>query len=356
MKRLLKPLGLIFCLGVIVSCSKKVDSGTIEGAIVNPYADFNPVVDSADVFTYTFQNLSKNYKAIEWRFGDDSLSTETSPTHTYAAVGDYQATLKVTSSTGTVSRKIVNVNLTPANLLHITIEPTGVTNQSKFVLHIKSHIASAKWTFNEVSPAKTTTTTYTDITPVITQTPGDFNNFTVTITTDKGSNITLSGNCSTKGFATDITATRINYTYNLDNTGNGNENAPKLIDGNLGTKFGYYASFPEPLKYAIQFPGPVTVTLYGIENGNDSGSSRDPMEWYIEGANDNNDASYVVLDHIILTKGFFDMAKALGLSDSQSYYKFWYYPIANPQPFSWYRWRVVKTTGAFQIEEFKLFQ
>jgi len=354
MKRLLKPLGLIFCLGVIVSCSKKVDSGTIEGAIINPVADFNPIVDSTDVFTYTFQNLSKNYKAIEWRFGDDSLSSETSPTHTYAAVGDYQASLKVTSSTGTVSRKIVDVNLLPSNLLHITIEPTGVTNQSKFVAHIKSHIKSALWTFTEVSPAVQKTTTYTDISPLITQTPGDFNNFTVTVTTDKGSSVTLSGNCSTKGFATDITGTRINYTYNLDNTNQTNENAPKLIDGNPNTKFGYYASFPTPLLYALQFPAPVTVSLYGLENGNDSGSSRDPLEWYIEGSNDGN--NYTVLDHIILTKGFYDMAKALGLSDGQSYYKWWYYPIANPQPFSWYRWRVVKTAGAFQMEEFKLFQ
>ncbi|TSJ43051.1 hypothetical protein FO440_02345 [Mucilaginibacter corticis] len=372
MKRVLKPIGLILCLGFMASCSKKVGTSIVDPTIVNPVADFKIVADSSDAFTFKFENLSKNYKTLQWRFGDDSVSTEESPTHTYAATSTggnpYHAILAVTSSTGTVSKKQIDFDLLPDNVMQVQLVPTGVANQNKFVLKIKGTVVKANWSFDEVSPALTTNKKYTDVTPVITQTPGDFNDFTVTATTDKGSSVTISKNVSTAGLAVDITPSRSTYTSNLDNnTNNPNEGKDKLIDGNITTKFGYYAPFPTPLLYALQFPAPVTVTLYGVENGNDTGSGRDPLEWYIEGSNDpgGSNASYVVLDHITLAKGFYDMAIALGLKDTndinvlnRTYWKFWYYPIpeANRGAYIWYRWRVVKTAGAFQMGEFRLYK
>jgi len=368
MKRVLKPIGLILCLGVMASCSKKVETSVVEPTPVNPVADFKIVADSSDAFTFKFENLSKGYKSLQWRFGDDSVSTEESPSHTYAATSvagePYHAVLAVTSATGTVSKKQIDFDLLPDNVMQVQLVPTGVVGQNKFVLKIKGTVVKANWSFNENSPGLITNKIYTDVSPIITQAVGDFNNFTVTATTDKGSVVTISKNVSTAGLAVDITGSRVNYTYNLDNnTNNPNENAPKLIDGNITTKFGYYAAFPTPLLYALQFPAPVTVTLYGLENGNDSGSNRDPLEWYIEGSMDGS--SYTVLDHIILAKGFYDMAIALGLKDTndtnvlnRTYWKFWYYPIpeANRGAYTYYRWRVVKTAGAFQMGEFKLFK
>lgn len=367
MKRLLKPIGLILCLGFMASCSKKVETGVVDPTVINPVADFKIVADSSDAFTFKFENLSKNYKSLQWRFGDDSVSTDDSPSHTYGATSTagnpYHAILAVTSSTGTVSKKEIDFDLLPDNVMQVALEPTGVANQNKFVLKIKGTVVKANWSFDEVSPALTTNKTYTDISPVITQAPGDFNDFTVTATTDKGSSVTISKNVSTAGLAVDITPTRSTWNSNLDNTNQVNENASHLIDGNITTKFGYYAAFPTPLLYVLVFPAPVTVTLYGLENGNDSNSNRDPLEWYIEGSMDGS--SYTVLDHIILAKGFWDMAIALGLKDTndtnvlnRAYWKFWYYPIpeANRGAYTYYRWRVVKTAGAFQMGEFRLYK
>lgn len=45
--------------------------------------------------TVSFSNLSTNGSSFEWDFGDGSTSTDTDPTHTYSALGDYTVTLSV---------------------------------------------------------------------------------------------------------------------------------------------------------------------------------------------------------------------------------------------------------------------
>jgi len=356
MKRLLKPLGLLFCVAAIVSCSKKDQPLPVEVNPVNPLSDYSITPDPTDAFTFKFTSLAKNEIKLLWRFGDDSLSTDTAPTHTYQAVGTYQVGLQTTSKTGNTSNKITNFILDPDNILQLTAVKTEVQNQLQFGLTMKGKIKSASWTFNAADPvtAVVTTTTSTSLTPLKAFAAGSFNSFTVTIVTDKGSTVTLNKYNTTDGIVSDATQTAIAYSSTYDNSDT-NENAAKLVDNNTQTKFGYYSAFPGDENIQFTFPAPIAVKIYGIENGNDSESTRDPKEWYIEGSNDNG-GTWTQVDHQNLTIGFADYLTSIGQSDTR-YYRFFYYQIANPKPYSMYRWRIVSTfAGAFQIEEFKLYK
>jgi hypothetical protein len=355
MKRFLKPLALLFCLTAVFSCSKKTNDVITDAAIVNPISDYTITPDPADGFTFKYNNLSKNYTKLEWRFGDDTLKTDDSPTHTFLGTGKFTTDLKTFSSTGNVSHKYTDINLTPDNILQISTAKTGVLYQLQFTATIKASIASILWTWNDVSPSGgTTTTTSTDISPLKSFGIGTFNSFTCKVTTTKGSVVSITRNVTTEGIATDITQSKIDYKYTLDNTGNSNENAPKLVDGNPDTKFGYYSSFPQPLIITLQFPAPVAVKLYAIEKGNDSQSSRDPKEWSIEASNDGT--TWTEIDHQLLAKGFYDQLVALG-QGANAYKRFFYYPIASPAAYAYYRWRIISVFGsAFQIEEFRLYR
>ncbi|MEO6252182.1 MAG: PKD domain-containing protein [Ferruginibacter sp.] len=62
-------------------------------------ADLDPEYISCDGFTVTFQNGNNaNIQTFEWDFGDGNISTQPSPTHTYADTGVY--TLKLTVNRG----------------------------------------------------------------------------------------------------------------------------------------------------------------------------------------------------------------------------------------------------------------
>jgi hypothetical protein len=86
----------------------------------------------------------------------------------------------------------------------------------------------------------------------------------------------------------------------------------------------------------------------------DSESRRDPKEWYVEGSNDN--VNWSTVDHQVLTVGFADYLTSIG-QGSTRYFRFFYYPVADPKPYKFYRWRIVTLFGtAFQIMEFRLYK
>jgi hypothetical protein len=357
MKNFLKPLALIFCMAAIASCSKKDVPVPIDPVVINPVSDYTVTPDPNDGFTFKFNNLSKDYTKVEWRFGDDTLNTELNPTHTYLATGQYLVDLKTYSKTGEVSHSTVPINIHPDDILKVTATKTDVLYQLQFTANVKGNVKSILWTFNQVDPvtSEVVTTKSTELNPLQSFAFGSFNNFSVTVTTDKGSVATVSKSVTTDGLAEDITLSYISYNSTNENTDQGpNEGSLKLVDGNPATKFGFYKPFPVPEIATLQFAAPVTVKLYAIQNGNDSGSSRDPNEWYVEGSNDG--ISWDQLDHQVLTIGFADYLASIGQGSTQ-YNRFFYYPIAHPQAYQYYRWRIVSTfEGAFQIDEFKLFK
>ncbi|HWZ34649.1 MAG TPA: PKD domain-containing protein [Mucilaginibacter sp.] len=366
---------------MLASCSKKVESVQADPPINNPIADYTVTPDANDGFTFKYNNLSKNYdkSRIEWRFGDDTLNTTESPTHTFLATGKYVTDLKIYSSTGSFSHKYININIAPDSVLKVSSVKTGNPYELAVSLTFKGNVKSVVWAFSDIDPATSNvnTVTYNNVTTVTrTFIFGSFNSFSVTVTSDKGSVATLSRNITPDGIVTDITQSRIAYDSNNHNLVQGpNEDYPKMIDGNTKTKFGYYSAWAvSPEIFWLQFPAPVTVKLYGIENGNDSESTRDPKEWYIEGSNDSTDGYNGTWDQLdyrsgsnptypgalpmtpMPGKGFADYLTAIGQYPTR-YYRFFYYPIINPKPYTYYRWRIVNTfQNRFQIEEFRLYK
>lgn len=362
MKNIFKTLAVVFCVSLYASCAKN-NAVTLpsDADPVNPVSDFTDTVDASDGFTYHFNSLAKNFTRLEWRLGDDTLKTDTNITHTYLTTGQFTVDLATYSKTGNVSHKQVVINIDPDKVLQIEAQKTGVDGQLKFIPHLKGNIKTIAWTITAIDPSTgtPTTTTSSDNSPVATFAFGSFNNFSVTVTTDKNSVVTVSKNATTDGIVTDITQQRISFKSTNDNTDNSNENAAKLVDGNPDTKFGFYAAFPTPQIATLGFASAQTVKLYAIENGNDSESDRDPKEWVIEASNnstDGTDGTWDIIDHQNLSVGFADYLSSIGQYATR-YNRFFYYPIANPQPYLYYRWRIISTfQSAFQIEELRFYK
>ncbi|MES2375888.1 MAG: hypothetical protein V4553_04895 [Bacteroidota bacterium] len=383
MIKILKSVAMLFCLGAMLSsCSHKVEPVPADSQPIFPLADFTVVPDPLDGFTFKFANASSKTTKLEMRFGDDSLATSADLTHVYVNTGDatkqfkYTIDLKAFSSTGDISHKYLDIPIYPDSIIKLStakISSTATMGTVKFTAKVKAvAVKSYLWTFGVVNQKLSTTTTVTSTlaSPEIAFEIGSMNTFSLKIVTDKGSTASLSRNVTVDGIATDITASYINNTpaypaaiTTVENTAQGvNEGASKMVDGNLTTKFGYYSAFPTPLIVTLQFPAPVLVKSYAIMNGNDSGTTRDPKQWAIEGSNDKA-GPWVELDNITLTKGFYDMGTDLGLTGNGPsgidirYRKWWYYPLKQTGLYSFYRFRIISTFGsAFQLTELALFK
>jgi hypothetical protein len=343
MNKIIKPFLLLVFAAMVVSCEK--DQVVVQE---NSASEKLPLVDYAivpgdDPFTFKFENKSSGFEKVEWRFGDDTLSTTLSPTHVFLAPGLYQVDLQAFNSEKGVSRKLVDIKIIPDSVVKVTAVKTGVLNQVKFNLSSKAKIASAKWTFNDVSPSEVSES----LTPIRNYEPGSFNSFSVTITTDKGSIITFDKYATPEGVADNITQSTLSFVGSTDNTGNTNENAAKLIDNNLDTKI-FLGGPPLPLTFRFQFASPETVKIYAIGSANDS-DSRDPKTWTLEGSMD--DQNWTVLDSRNLTSTFYTQANS-------QWKKLFYFTIAEPKPYVFYRWKItsIYNDSNFQVSEIRLFR
>jgi len=343
MKNLIKPLVLLLFAGGFSSCEKDQPTNIVdEGAVINPIANFQAIKDPNDAFSYSFKNLSSKYERLEWRFGDDTLSTEDSPSHVYLATGKYQVDLKTFSSTGAVTRKLVDLNIAPDSVAKVTAVKTGVQNQVRFGITVKAKIKTIEWTFSDVTPNVKSNS----LEPVRTYNSGSFNSFSVHIVTDKGSVIDLTKFVTPEGLADNITQNYTAFTASTNNT-NANENASKLVDNNLETKI-YLGGPALPLTFKFQYASPQTVKIYAIGNGNDS-PDRDPKAFSLEGSND--DTNWTTVDSRLNTSTFFTQG-------GNKYKQLFYFAVADPKPFVFYRLKVssIWNGGSFQISEIRLFR
>lgn len=358
MKKFLTPAVLLVLMLITVSCKKQEQAVYVEPIIDNPITDYEVTADPTDAFTFNFKNKTTNFQRLEWRFGDDTLKTEVNPSHTYLAAGKYTVDLKAFSKSKATTRKFAVINLIPDSIAQITAVKTGVPNQIQLGLTAKAPIASVLWTFSDGLPLPTSTS----LTPVRTFNSGSFNNFTLKITTTKGSVIVLSKSVTTEGLAEDITALRSGYTVSSENT-NTNENSAKLVDNNTATKmlFGQAsAPYTFPVIFTVQFERPQVIKLYAIANAND-GAPRDPKTWTIEGSNDKT--TWDVLDSRNQALNFQATLIAAGAPSAANNAaiigKYFYFPITpTPKPYSFYRWRITANFGDayFQVAEFKLYR
>ncbi|GAB3937834.1 hypothetical protein GCM10028827_43040 [Mucilaginibacter myungsuensis] len=363
-------MALLCCLIAAVSCKKNELDEYVEPAYDNPITDYEVVPDPNDAFTFTFRNKTTNYGKLEWRFGDDTLKTDTAPTHTYLATGKYTVDLKAFSkTTDQFSRKLVDINIVPDSVVHVTttrVESGSGAATIQFNLDVKAQIDSVEWVFDDAATGTTpaTRTRSKELHPIKTYSTGTFNSFTVTITTKKGSVVSLNRNVTTEGIAEDITQKRLGYTTVLENNNDpanatANEGSSKLVDGNVDTKFGIYGNGQlNTWAFTIQYNSQVLVKLYAIGNGNDAGNDRDPKEWILEGSDDG--MTWTQIDHQVNGTGFFDKANAAGATtDAERYKRLWYYPVTDPKPYSLFRLRFPNGTfnnNDFQLGEFRLYR
>lgn len=376
MRRFLKPIALLFCIAATVACKKQQGVVYVEPVIDNPLTDYELTADPTDAFTYTFKNKTTNYQRLEWRFGDDTLKTDANPVHTYLATGKYTIDLKAFSKSNASTRKFTDLYLLPDSIMKVTATRTGTTTGYAtllFGLTVKAPVAKVVWTFSDAAytapgnvsvPAKTESFTYTSLAtmPSRTYLVGTFNTFTVTVTSTKGSVVSLTRQVTTEGIAEDITQKRVGYTPGLENGSGatGNEGSSKLLDGNTATKFGVYGqgSNIKNWSYTIIFGSPVTVKLYMIANANDSQNSRDPRGWFLDGSNDGTNWTQLSVE--TNGTGFYDKATAAGATtDAQKYFRKWYYSVQNPGAYTQYKLRFPDGSfgnDAIQLSEFALFR
>ncbi|MES2828849.1 MAG: PKD domain-containing protein [Bacteroidota bacterium] len=342
MKKLFTPILLLCFAATLTSCEKDqvlAHDDTISEKL--PLVDYQ-IVPGDDPFTFKFTNKSSGFEKVEWRFGDDTLSTVESPSHVYLTTGTFQVDLKAFNTEGEFTRKLVDIKIVPDSVVKVTATKTGVANEVKFNLTSKARIVSAVWTFNDVTPGVSSTS----LSPTRKYEAGSFNNFTVTIKTDKGSTIQLDKYVTSEGIADNITSSALSFVGSSDNS-NTNENAAKLVDNNLETKI-FLGGPPLPLTFKFQFASAQAVKIYGIGNANDS-DGRDPKTWTLEGSDD--DANWTVLDSRTMTSSLYTLA-------GNQYKKLFYFAVSNPKPFIFYRWKISATWNEnnFQASEIRLFR
>ena len=199
MNKLLLPFILLLSTVAIVSCSKKGDV-VIEPVVVKrPFADYT-ISPGDDPFTFKFTNGSLNYKAVEWRFGDDSVSTDVSPTHVFLKPGIFEINLKATAEDGSTARKLLVIKIIADSVASFGAVKTTINNEVKFSATSKAAIKSLVWNFGDG-------TTSTELSPTKVYPAGKFIDATLTITTNKGSTVTLLRKVSSKGSLIDVTNT-----------------------------------------------------------------------------------------------------------------------------------------------------
>ncbi|RZK83022.1 MAG: hypothetical protein EOO92_00610 [Pedobacter sp.] len=328
---------LLLCFVALVSCENAtVEEIAPDPVIINSLANFEITKDPTDAFKYNFKNLSKDYTRVEWRFGDDTLTTVIDPSHTYLGTGDFDIELKTFSETGTVSRKVVKINIHPDSVMKITYDKTGVPDELQLGIESKANIKSVLWTFGDLAPAGTSTL----INPVKKYVSGRLNTITAKITTVNGSVASITkNNMTSQGLVGDATKEIESFTVSAENNGSAAESSKSIFDNNVETKFllggNANRAFTWPIVITANYATAQTIKIYAIGNANDS-PNRDPKDWTIQGSNDG--VNWEILDTRSMAKNFYNQKVDEGINDDTKRYKqLFYFGIANPKPFTKYK-------------------
>ena len=117
----------------------------------------------------SFNNTSSNADSYLWSFGDGTISTEASPTHTYTNEGDFDVTLFVSNTCGTDTfTQSVTVYLPPTAGFSADITLGCAPMTVQFTNQSSANVTDFNWSFPGGNPA-----TSTDPNPSVAyQTPG----------------------------------------------------------------------------------------------------------------------------------------------------------------------------------------
>lgn len=199
MNKIFKPILLFFFASAFIACEKDrvIPIDDIESS-ERPVVKYD-VVAKDDPFTFEFINKSENYKTIEWRFGDDSLSTELSPTHMYLKDGKYEVVMTAIAESGATAKKLYVVNIEADKVAKIVALPNGTANTVKFNISSRAEIASATWDFGDK-------TVSTQLEPTKAYAPDLLYTSKVVLTTKKGATATVTKLVSSNGSLEEVTS------------------------------------------------------------------------------------------------------------------------------------------------------
>ena len=339
-KGLIKPL--IFLMGVttIASCSKSDEVIAEPETYERPFVDFD-IVPGEDPFAFKFENKSRNYEKLQWRFGDDSLSSEFSPSHLYMRDGIYEVNLQATSKDGSIARKLLRINVNADSIYKVSATKTGIANQIRFGINTDADIASSTWSFGDEGAES-------GAAPIVTFAEGSLNPFTLKVVTRNGSISEITKVVTTEGIVSNVTrGVGLQATKDNADGPKSAEGSLNLIDNNIDTKL-YLPDFANDWTLQFTFTKATAIKFYGLGSANDS-QDRDPKTWTLEGSNDGQ--SWTLLDTRSLDRNFYDQSGG-------KYKQMFYYAVANPQPYLYYRYHLTANFGssAVQFSEFRLFK
>lgn len=329
--------GLLSCIS-LASCTKEDLKKEEQLSFILPFVDYT-ITAGDDPFTFKFKSLSTNYKELQWRFGDDSLSREEHPEHVYMRSGKYEVNLRAVSEDGNTARKVLLIDIDPKKVLQLNYDLNG--NNVTWQAISEAQMKSLLWTFHDKSSS-------TDLNPVKTYKKDTIFDISVKMITNKGSEAELVKRFTTAGFVENVNSLISSYSLSRDNSAGKDyvQGSSKIFDNDITSKF--YTEWVSPWWISAVFDDAIKIKYYGIGSANDL-PNRDPKSWVIEGSNDGN--TWEVLDTRSQTSTSY-------VRSGNKYRQMFYYEITNPKPFKYYRWRVTANfgDGGFQISEFQLFR
>lgn len=122
-------LGLIIpllAMIIITGCKDDDEPGTGGGDA--PVASFQFEIDADDFLTVQFTNFSQNATSFDWSFGDGNVSSDESPSNTYAEGGTYTVTLTAANAEGETSERSETITIIdPNSAMRILTGTSGKT-------------------------------------------------------------------------------------------------------------------------------------------------------------------------------------------------------------------------------------
>ncbi|SEW05515.1 F5/8 type C domain-containing protein [Chitinophaga sp. YR573] len=141
----------------------------------------------------------------------------------------------------------------------------------------------------------------------------------------------------------DLTELVVSLTVSIENNGGStaNEGSPRLIDGDLDSKF-LIQSFDPSFTIQEEYDSAYRIDAYTLTSANDA-DGRDPKDWTIQGSNDQT--AWTILD--TQTAQMFDARK-----------KTVRYEFTNANKYKYYRFAITAlkggTSGLFQLAEWRM--
>ncbi|NQD69436.1 hypothetical protein HP439_01690 [Sphingobacterium shayense] len=329
-----------FLLLGMISCTDKDDPIVDnEGLLAKPTASFSYLVaDPKDPFTIKFTNSSKNYVDARWSFDDDSTSSEASPIHTFLKTGTFNVKMIALNEEGYWAQREETVEILPEDLVKLVANPSNGNLQMGYETPMT--VQRMQWlekvnetTYNMLSEKETMDISIPE---------GEFKTVFVTLTTPKGSEVTLEMLLANLGIVEDLTVLNNEFSISREN-GSGRdagEGSLKLIDNDINTKV-YVGDVKEEYFYwQFDYFQPQVVNGYSMTSGNDD-DGRDPKSWEILGSQDGE--QWVVLD--TRTDENFTERKQTRI-----------FSYNNTTAYAYYRIHIIsrKSSGSFQMSEFRM--